>query len=95
MTQTENTTFLRKGKHLDYEERNKIEAWKQIDRPLSNRAIAKLLGRAPQTIHSEVKDGTVRQIRRQVQNGKTTEMGFFAKVHGVCRSSNEDRKTSA
>lgn len=28
MTQTENTTFLRKGKHLDYEERNKIEAWK-------------------------------------------------------------------
>ena len=52
MTQTENTTFLRKGKHLDYEERNKIEAWKQIDRPLSNRAIAKLLGRAPQTIHS-------------------------------------------
>ena len=34
MTQTENTTFLRKGKHLDYEERNKIEAWKQINRPL-------------------------------------------------------------
>lgn len=119
MTQTENTTFLRKGKHLDYEERNKIEAWKQLDQPLSNRAIAKLLVRAHQTIHSEVKDGTVRQIRRQVQNGKTyeyesfvysadagqaayeaaranspqtTEVGRFTEVHGVCRSSDEERK---
>lgn len=49
MTQIENTTVLRKGEHLDYEERTKIEAWKLLEPPLSNRAIAKLLGRAHQT----------------------------------------------
>lgn len=70
MTQTENTTESRKGKHLNYQERLKIEAWKQLEKPLSNREIASKLGRVPQTIHTEIKDGYVRQIRRQVQNGK-------------------------
>ena len=95
MTQTENTTFLRKGKHLDYEERNKIEAWKQIDRPLSNRAIAKLLGRAPQTIHSEVKDGTVRQIRRHVQNGKTYEYESFVYSADAGQAAYENARTNS
>ena len=31
------------------------------------------MGRAPQTIHQEIKDGTVRQIKRQKQNGKIYE----------------------
>ncbi|MCB5955546.1 IS30 family transposase [Enterococcus sp. CWB-B31] len=77
MTQTENTTESRKGKHLNYQERLKIEAWKQLDKPLSNREIARKLGRVPQTIHTEIKDGYVRQIRRQVQNGKTYEYESF------------------
>lgn len=71
MTQIENTTESRKGKHLNYQERLKIEAWKQVNKPLSNREIARKLGRVPQTINTEIKDGQVRQIRRQVQNGKT------------------------
>lgn len=77
MTQTENTILSRKGKHLNYEERMKIELWKQLDKPFSNRTIAKMLDRAPQTINTEIKDGTVRQIKRQVQNGKTYEYKFF------------------
>lgn len=44
MTQLENTTVSRKGKHLNFEERLKIEAWKSQDEPLSNNRIAKLLG---------------------------------------------------
>ncbi|MGM0123769.1 hypothetical protein IGI37_001143 [Enterococcus sp. AZ194] len=40
---------------------------------MSNREIAKQLGRAPQTIHTEIKDGLARQIRRQKQNGKIYE----------------------
>lgn len=77
MTQIENTIDSRKGKHLDYDERIKIEAWKQLNPPLSNRTIAKLLDRAPQTIHTEVKDGTVRQIKRQTNHGKTYEYESF------------------
>lgn len=73
MTQTENTTFLRKGKHLNSDKRKKIEACKQLEHPLLNRGIAELLGHAAQMIHTEVKDGTV----RQVQNGKTNEYKSF------------------
>lgn len=36
----------------------------------SNRVIARLLGRSPQTIHNEVKRGTVTQLKRQKQNDK-------------------------
>ncbi|MCS5464574.1 hypothetical protein NWO25_06745 [Enterococcus lactis] len=68
---------------------------KQIDRPLSNRAIAKLLGRAPQTIHSEVKDGTVRQIRRQVQNGKTYEYESFVYSADAGQAAYENARTNS
>ena len=95
MTQTEITTFLRKGKHLDYEERNKIEAWKQLDKQLSNRAIAKLLVRAPQTIDSEVKEGTVRQIRCQVQNGKTYEYESFVYSADAGQAAYENARTNS
>jgi len=36
---------------------------------LSNRAIAKELGRAPQTIHNEIKDGTVAVIKQRQTHG--------------------------
>ena len=52
MTQTENTTESRKGEHSDREERNEIDAWKQLDMPLSNRQIAKKPSRANQTINT-------------------------------------------
>lgn len=77
MTQTENTTVSRKGKHLIYKERCQIEALKAQESPLSNRQIAKQLGRAPQTIHTEVKDGTVRQIRQQKPHGKIYQYESF------------------
>ena len=47
-----------KGKHLTYPERLLIERWKNKDKK-SNRRIAKLLGKAPQTIHNELKRGLV------------------------------------
>jgi IS30 family transposase len=69
MTHYENTTQSRKGKHLSYRERAQIEAYKNIEK-LSNRAIARKLKRAPQTIHTEVKEGTVKIMKRQKQRGK-------------------------
>jgi len=77
MTQVENITQSRKGKHLNLSERKMIEAWKTIEKPLSNRAIATLLGRAPQTIHTEVKEGTIRQIKRQTHNGIIYDYATF------------------
>lgn len=53
------------GKHLTIAERRLIERWKAEGR--SNRQIAGLLGKAPQTINNEVKRGLVRQ---QVRRGK-------------------------
>ena len=48
-----------KGKHLTIDSRRLIERWKKEGK--SNREIASLLGKAPQTIHTEIKRGTVRQ----------------------------------
>ena len=70
MTQVENTTKSLKGKHLTYKERVQIETFRSLDTPLSGNQIAGKLGRARRTIHTEIKDGTIRQIRKQVQNGK-------------------------
>ena len=68
MTQVNNTTELRKGKHLTFGEMSKIEGYKDVD--FSNRKIANLLGRSPQTINNAIKAGTVTQKRQQKQNGK-------------------------
>lgn len=76
MTQTENTTELLKGKHLTYKEQVKIEALRSLDTPVSGNKIAEYLGCARQTIHMEIKDGTIRQIRKQKQNGKIYEYEF-------------------
>lgn len=68
MTQFENTTESHKGKHLSYDERVLIAYLKNV-KTLSNRAIAKELGRAPQTIHTEIKDGTVTTIKQRQKQG--------------------------
>ncbi|MGZ7234589.1 helix-turn-helix domain-containing protein, partial [Streptococcus pyogenes] len=57
--------YTPKGKQLTIAERYLIEKWKSEGK--SNRVIASLLGKAPQTIHNEVKRGLVRQ---QVRKGK-------------------------
>lgn len=68
MTQEQFNTNSRKGKHLSYQERCQIAILKKEG--YSNRAIAKSLGRSPQTIHNEVKRGSVTQRKRQKQKGK-------------------------
>ncbi|HFQ3295778.1 helix-turn-helix domain-containing protein, partial [Streptococcus pyogenes] len=57
--------YTPKGKQLTIHERRQIQRWKLEGR--SNREIARLLGKAPQTIHNEIKRGLVRQ---QVRKGK-------------------------
>lgn len=45
--------YTTKGKHLTIDSRCLIERWKKEGK--SNREIASLLGKAPQTIHTEIK----------------------------------------
>ena len=58
--------YTPKGKHLTMDNRRLIERWKNEN--MSNRKIAGLLGKAPQTINNEVKRGTTLQ---QVRKGCT------------------------
>ncbi|CVV47060.1 TPA: IS30 family transposase [Streptococcus pneumoniae] len=51
--------YTTKTKHLTIDSRRLIERWKKEGK--SNRENASLLGKAPQTIHTEIKRGTVRQ----------------------------------
>ncbi|CJH58152.1 transposase [Streptococcus pneumoniae] len=51
--------YTTKGKHLTIDSRRLIERWKKEGK--SNREIASLLGKAPQTIHTKIKRRTVRQ----------------------------------
>src|SRR5690625_7994450 len=72
MTQVNNNTNLPAGKHLTYEERVKIEAYKEPG--YSNRKITRILKRAPQTINNAVNLGTDRPIKqRQIHNYKVQE----------------------
>ena len=69
MTQLKDNINSHAGKHLTYEERIKIEGYKELG--CSNREIARILNRAPQTINNAVNQGTVRTIKqRQIHNGK-------------------------
>ncbi|KXT73542.1 Mobile element protein [Streptococcus sp. DD10] len=61
--------YTTKGHHLTLKERQLIEKWK--NEVFSNRKIAGLLGKAPQTIHNEIKRGLVTQ---QVRKGKFEEV---------------------
>ncbi|HEL1675685.1 TPA: IS30 family transposase [Streptococcus suis] len=57
--------YTPKGKHLTIDNRRLIERWKNEN--MSNREIAGLLGKAPQTINNEVKRGTtLQQVRKGV-----------------------------
>ena len=50
--------YTTKAKHLTIDSRRLIERWKKRK---SNREIASLLEKTPQTIHTEIKRGTVLQ----------------------------------
>ena len=77
MTQIKNTTHSRKGKHLNYAERCQIEVLKKEN--YSNRRIARVIGCVPQTINDEIHRGTITQLRRQKQNGKTYD--YYEKIY--------------
>ena len=64
--------YTTKGKHLTIHDRRNIERW--LGDGKSHREIARLLGKAPQTINNEVKRGMVLQ-----QEGK----GRFKKVYSA------------
>ena len=64
--------YTPKGKHLTMDNRRLIERWKKEGK--SNREIAGLLGKAPQTINNEVKRGTtLQQVRK----------GLYKKVYSA------------
>ena len=64
--------YTPKGKHLTMDNRRLIERWKNEN--MSNRKIAGLLGKAPQTINNEVKRGTtLQQVRK----------GLYKKVYSA------------
>ncbi|MDR0921255.1 MAG: helix-turn-helix domain-containing protein [Lactobacillales bacterium] len=79
MTQIVNNTESRKGKHLSYKERALIEYWFNIQQ-WSRREIAKELGKAPQTINQEIKDGTVQQKR--IYNGQELDFEIYSAEAG-------------
>src|SRR5699024_11739557 len=77
MTQVKDNINSRTGKHLAYEERIKIEGYKDVG--YSNRKIARILNRAPQTINNAVNQGTVRTIKqRQIHHGKKYEYDQYS-----------------
>ena len=90
MTQTHSTTSDRKSKHLSFKERSQIELLKEQDH--SNRAIARILGRSPQTIHNEIKRGTIKQIRQQKQNGKVYKWYYSKYVAEVGQENYEHQR---
>jgi len=61
MCQENNTTNSRKGKHLDYRERQSIERWWNRDK-LKKVEIARLLDRYEKTIRNEIKRGLVKNL---------------------------------
>lgn len=69
MAQTHTNTDSRKGKHLSYAERCQIAVLKKEQ--YSNRQVANVLDRVPQTINNEINRGTITQLKRQKQNGKS------------------------
>ena len=56
-----NTTQSRKGKHLEYIERQAIERWYNRERK-SKAEIARLLERNEKTIRNEIKKGLIRNL---------------------------------
>lgn len=91
MTQTNHTipeNSCKKGSHLSVIEMAKIEAWKQDN--LSNREIARRLGRSPQTINNAIHKASVTQVKQIRVNGKVyrySKTKYFADTHmNICES---------
>ena len=63
MCQENNTTKSRKGKHLEYSERQTIERWWKKDKR-TKVEIAKLLERTEKTIRNEIKRGLVKKLKQ-------------------------------
>src|SRR5690625_1941878 len=77
MTQVNDNINSRVGKHLTYEERVKIEGYKEVE--YSNRKIARIIKRALQTLNNAVNRGTDRTItQRQIHHGKVYEYDQYS-----------------
>ncbi|EHD31309.1 putative transposase-IS1239 [Streptococcus pneumoniae GA11184] len=70
---------------MTIDNRRLIERWKNENK--SNREIAGLLGKAPQTIHTEVKRGTTLQ---QVRKGTITKRSILPITHKLFTNSIEN-----
>ena len=75
MTQTHDNTVSRKGKHLSYSERCQIAILKKEG--YSNRQVAKVLGRVPQTINNEIDRGTITQLKHKMEKCMTPTILFM------------------
>ena len=65
MCQNNNTTESKKGKHLNYEERQSIERWYNRDKR-TKVEIAELLDRTEKTIRNEIKRGLVKNLTSEL-----------------------------
>ncbi|KXT97575.1 Mobile element protein [Streptococcus mitis] len=88
--------YTTKGKHLTIDSRRLIERWKKAmeKRRKSNREIASLLGKVPQTIHTEIKRGTI--LQNVLEKGASkrfilpTMLNSLMKTIASARSRNQD-----
>ena len=65
MCQDNNTTKSRKGKHLEYSERQSIERWYNRDKR-TKVEISRLLDRTEKTIRNEIKRGLVKNLTTEL-----------------------------
>ena len=65
MCQDNNTTKRRKGKHLEYSERQSIERWYNRDKR-TKVEISKLLDRTEKTVRNEIKRGLVKNLTSEL-----------------------------
>lgn len=84
------TNYTTKHKHLTIETRRNIERWKLEGK--SNREIARLLGKAPQTINNEIKKGQVLQQVRKSKFEKVYKADYAQSIYEQNRK-NSSRKS--
>lgn len=82
--------YTSKYKHLTIAERRLIEKWKKDGK--SNRQVADLLGKAPQTINNEITRGTVLQQVRKGKFEKHYSADYAQQAYKTARK-NSGRKT--
>ncbi|MER0122611.1 IS30 family transposase [Streptococcus sp. ZJ100] len=88
--------YTPKRKHLTLAERRLIEKWKKENK--SNRQVANLLGKAPQTINNEIKRGTVLQQIRKGKFAKRYSADYAQQAYNKarqnsCRKAKIDKET--